>query len=182
MLIVLLPGFSSKNEDEMLNIQKAFDANGYQTYAHHWRHWTNDRQPQSLAELVDIELPSIQEAVGNQSYILIAKSWGGFVGLNLVNTLDQDPELTVFMGVGANDLSDEEAQQYPDILGQASFPKVFVHNTDDDHGSAEQLKQILGDLDCNLEEIPGNTHRYNYPDKLLDIIQSYTALDVLDTD
>ncbi len=171
MKVILLPGYSYNNREEMQSIRDLLVSANLDVYAHEWMHWHDPNQVFDYR----YELPEIKTAIGDQDYILITKSIGGYIGIQLIDAIGREPNLGIFMGVGAKDLDVADKEKYYEVLKPTSFKKIFVHNDDDPHGSSEQLKEFLKNIEYDFVEQIAADHRYNYPELVLKLIQDNTA-------
>ena len=169
MFCILLPGFSIRNKEEILNISKALKNHGVNTYHHEWRHWSDE----SIKWDPEFEAESIHEKIKNEELsncVIIGKSMGSYVLLLLLQKLGILVKQVILMGIPVNGLDNNEQQLYTEILKKYQLLITIIQNISDPQGSSEQVKKLLSGIEYNLIEVEASDHRYNYTDLILSIL------------
>lgn len=168
MQIVYFGGYSTKNIEEGENICSALRNSGYNVYFNRWRHWTDESMIPSVEIPGDIQ--TLLAKFSNKDEIgIIGKSLGTYAAVHLAKELTSKVKTLILMGIPINDISESEKEEYFDIL--KNIPNITViQNRNDDHGSAEQIQEMLKDLNYKFIIKESDNHRYNYPDDIISIL------------
>jgi len=119
----------------------------------------------------DLELIK-SEIAENQIDIVIAKSIGTFVASNLIWTKTIDPSKIIFLGVPLNDLDMEDKELIKLVIQRIKEKLTLIHNTNDPHGSLEDLHTFLGNTEPQIITKEANDHGYDYTEEILLIIRN----------
>jgi predicted alpha/beta-hydrolase family hydrolase len=173
MQVLLLPGYSTKNERERDSIAAALRGDGHNVLAHGWRHWEDDSAQFSL----EAELARIDELIGSQqtteAFAAVGKSVGNFVAAVLLQNKPSVAARTrrlLLMGVPLAGAGEEEREQLYQALSELDIPVTVVQNTEDKYGSADTVRAFLKGLPVELIVREAKNHRYDYPDLVREII------------
>ncbi len=163
MKTVIIPGYSHKNKEWAEETKKNIpDSEVYE-----WKHW-NDPNIKFSAKA---EAQNIKILVGDVSFDIVAKSIGTLVTAILLNNLK--PNKIVLCGICINDLNEDELHEYK-ILSDFDPNNIIVfQNFEDEHGSFEEVRKFLSQINPNIKiiEKPGSTHEYPYYDEFIDFLK-----------
>ena len=169
MKIIYLPGKSLKNKDEGDVITSFLKQHGYDVYYHQWNHWDNSENELEL----DGELQRIYKGLGDvsgQDLVLIGKSLGSYVSMFLIDKFKSQVKKVILLGVPINDFVDK-AKKYPETLKTINVPIYVIQNSDDPHGTPEQVEDLLSEVKYELIEKDGSDHRYYYTDEIFQALR-----------
>lgn len=126
------------------------------THIQEYKHWkTGDDWIDLTYELSKLRQQKLQEPYG-----VFAKSIGTVLGVQAIQRGIIKPKFLLFCGVPL-DFIIANFSQCKEVLKTCNIPTVLIHNEDDVIGSAQKLKQYLGDeLASKVVVTPGNTHDY----------------------
>lgn len=156
-MILVLPGFSIKNKEEAEAIASALSAKGEKVYVHNWRHWIENIEwnPQEELRLIRLNI--------TEPFSIVAKSIGTYIAAGML--LQNVPGKLILMGIPINDLTKEELDVYFNLGKIQNFS--VIQNTQDPHGSAEQVRELLSGLNYKLITKESTDHSYKYPTDVL---------------
>lgn len=181
MLVVILPGFSSKNEEESQNIADFLEEKGLDVLFHTWPHWDDDSiefDPTDQAEELFKEIEDSEE----EQVIIVAKSIGTYVAMKLLKMIDPDyidVSSLVLMGIPLNDIKPAQRMEYKNALGEFEGEINLVHNENDPHGSLSEVRALLEDFDVfETVKLGHDDHRYDYPETVFSLIEDYLDDDI----
>ena len=163
MQYLYLPGFSSKNINELESFEKYFQSKGLDILTHKWNQWREN------GDKLDIQAETsiILENVANSNLItLIAKSYGTLVGSQLTEKLNF--KRVFLMGLPFIDLTEEERESYDNYKSNIT---VFQRKNDL-HGSIEQAKSMISPERAKFIALDGNTHQYDIPKLVFNEIEN----------
>lgn len=173
MQVLILPGYSNKNERERDSIAASLREDGHTVSAHGWQHWEKDSAQFSL----EAELTRIGELIGSQrtseAFAVVGKSVGVFVAAAL---LQNNPAVAartrrvLLMGVPIGGAGEEERDQLYQALSELDIPVTVVQNTEDKYGSADAVRAFLEGLPVEFIVREAKNHRYDYPELVSEII------------
>lgn len=164
MTYLYLPGKSELNENELKAFEKAFQEAGLDLVSHRWGHWSGEELE------IEEEVKNILNKVGDKSTIsLVAKSMGTYVGTYLLEHLKITD--VYLMGVPVNSYSNKQLERYSTYSECASM--TVLQRENDPLGSYQTVKEFVESLGINAElvSVEGDTHRYEVPEVVLDVIQ-----------
>jgi predicted alpha/beta hydrolase family esterase len=166
MKYIILPGYSKKNDDEVLSISQALSMKGLEVYAQRWRHWVDE----NVVWNVDAEVKLIEESVINDLELtIIAKSLGTHIAVNFIKRNKEKVKNIIFLGIPLINLTDEEKLDYK-ILWELNIPITVITNNQDPHGDISHVREFLSGLKYTEVEKDDNTHRYNYPNDISSLL------------
>jgi len=171
MIYLLLPGFSKRNKEEIINISETLRKDGKETFIHFWKHWSDE----GIKWDPEIEVDNIYEEIKDtnlSSVVIIGKSIGTFISILLIQKLGILVKQVILMGIPVNSLGRDEQELYSVVLKKYQILTTIIQNIQDPHGSISQVKNLLGSIRYDLIEIDASDHRYNYPDKILSIVNN----------
>ena len=160
--------------DESHRISRSLKSLG-KVMEHHWRHWDVPH----LRFDIDKELDAIEHRLTPLDDIyIVAKSIGTFVAMHLLPEFGDQVAAVLLMGIPIYDLEEGELEMYEKTLGKSSCKKYILMNEDDPHGTADEVKQLLRNvkLDKFIVQSGIDNHRYDYPEDILDLVESTTNL------
>ncbi len=171
MKTVIIPGYSHKNkewaEETMKNIP---DSEVYE-----WKHWNDPNikfsakaEAQNISESLSLRDKNV---IGANQINIVAKSIGTLVTSILLKSVK--PNKIVLCGICINDLNEDELHEYK-ILSDFDPNNIIVfQNSEDEHGSFEEVRKFLSQINPNIKiiEKPGSTHEYPYYDEFIDFLK-----------
>lgn len=163
MKYLYLPGFSSKNQNELNSFVEYFGNHNIDLQTHTWRHWENPDIEWNL----EVERQRVLETIDKSfEYTLIAKSYGSFVGVGLNNIIKF--KKMFLMGIPFEDLNEEERKVYTNFYDS----KVFVfHRKNDFHGSIEKVQNLISPESAIYHVLEGDSHEYDIPELVFSSLQ-----------
>lgn len=141
---------------------------GYIVHKNPWKHWFDESAEWNPTAIIN----DLKNSLHSEKIILIAKSLGTFIAVNLLAVLEPSQiRKVVLMGIPVFDLNTEEKQPYQ-ILLDFKDRLTLIHNRNDNHGGIVDLNAMLNitDLDVRVEE--SDNHMYAYPDLLKEILNA----------
>ena len=168
-MVLYLPGYSLKNKSELESISTALKGGGFEVLAHEWQHWKDE----GIAWNIPQEIELIKQEIGtSQIDFVVAKSLGTYVAATLVWQKVIDPKKIILLGLPINDLSADENEFLKLALKRMNGKLTLIQNSQDEHGSLEDLNTLVFDIQHDLIIKEANNHEYNYPDEVLKTLQS----------
>lgn len=174
MKILYLPGFSLKSKTEAVLNTSTLKEAGYDAFIREWRHWkdqseiikfaSKEKFPTEIQWDAGKEIDKIKSEVDLNSPIsIIAKSIGTYIAACLIP--DANIERLILMGIPVNDLDESELQKYQN-LKNLNCSISLIQNINDNHGSLEQVENLLKGINYQLISKDSEDHSYNYPDEI----------------
>jgi pimeloyl-ACP methyl ester carboxylesterase len=147
MLIITLPGYSLQNKEDNQAIAADLREQEYDVYAHAWRHWV-DESIEFDPVIEATELLEVIDRSGEQELIIIAKSMGTWVAVELISRLPEEVKLkkVIIMGVPYTSLDKKDNAKYETVLNALTIPVYWIQNELDPHGNFEAVKEWLGQV------------------------------------
>ncbi len=162
MNILILPGFSLKNRawaDETKFTLEKKGLVGVETYE--WKHWQTGAND-DFSSFKEAQM--IINLIKDSQISIVAKSIGTLVACRILSSIPSQINKAVFCGIPLNDLTEEEKSAY-EILDRIPQNRLtFIQNSDDSHGSHEEVGQFLGNIipGKQILEKESSTHEYAY--------------------
>lgn len=173
MQVLLLPGYSKKNEGEQESVAAALEEAGHTPFRYAWRHWEEENAELSLpAELERIH-ELLSRTGGGEALSIVGKSLGTFVAAAL---LEQDPALAartrrlVLLGIPLNGAGEQQLTHLYEALSILDLPITVCQNSGDPYGAAEDVRRFIEGLVAELVVREADNHRYDYPELVTDVI------------
>jgi predicted alpha/beta-hydrolase family hydrolase len=174
-MIVIIPGFSSKNAVWAEETKFYFEQKGIKDiYLHRYKHWqTGNSNDFSAYE----EAKRIKEKINLQEVSIIAKSIGTRISCILLKDIPFQIQKVIFCGIPLHDLNDEEKSAYEILETTLRFKLTFIQNTNDSHGSLEEVKTFLYTFLPGIEVTSheSDTHEYPYAEEFLRLLRNYDS-------
>ncbi len=158
MKIIVLPGYSFKNKDWVYEVKKRLS--GFDIEVYEWEHWKNPEIKFSVKK----EIEKIKKIVGEREVNIIAKSIATLVTATLIGESAHRINKVILCGICINDLNEDELHKFG-VLSDFDPKKIVVYqNSEDSHGSFEEVRKFLSQINPNIQiiEKPGSTHDYPY--------------------
>jgi predicted alpha/beta hydrolase family esterase len=154
MQTIIIPGYSHKNREWALEVQK----NIPDSQVHEWKHWSDS----SIRFDAKDETHDIQNLIGDTEVNIIAKSIGTLVVMMALKNLKV--KKLILCGIPINDLNEDDKWNYKILSDLPSDNVMVFQNSDDEHGSFVEVRKFLSQINPNVKiiEKPGKTHDYPY--------------------
>lgn len=158
MKTIVIPGYSTKNKEWAYEVKK--ELHDFDIEVYEWKHWSNAAVKFSARD----EAKNIKNMVGEERIDIIAKSIGTLAISLAISKEKLNVNKIIFCGIPVNDISDDEKGEYRILSDLPSGKIVVFQNSEDEHGSFEELRRFLSQINPNIEikETPGRTHDYPY--------------------
>ncbi len=159
MVTVVLPGYSSHNKAWAEEAAKEVKLS-HEVRPVFWNHWKDpDKKFNAKDKAGDVIDILLDERVN-----IIAKSIGTLVASHIIEKIPQRVDKVVFCGVPLNDLAEEQRQEIRNALKNFSSEKIICfQNEDDPHGSFDQVKKFVSEIDSDIKVISKSRDDHEYP-------------------
>lgn len=158
MKTIVLPGYSLKNKDWAYEVKNKL--HGFNIEVCEWEHWKNPEIKFSPKN----EVEKIKKIVGEGQVNIIAKSIGTLVAATFIGESAHRLNKVVLCGICINDLNEDELHRFG-VLADLDPKKIVVYqNSEDSHGSFEEVRKFLSQINPNIliVEKAGSSHDYPY--------------------
>jgi predicted alpha/beta hydrolase family esterase len=169
MKTLILPGFSIHNKAWADQLSSEFIKNDMEATVVYWDHWKTGQ----LKDFNEInETDKIVDYIDKDTVNIVAKSIGTFITMKVLEKIPGNINKIVLCGIPVNDINDEMALKYNSLKNFDSFNALVIQNDKDPHGSAEQIKQLVHNINSKIKLIvtPGDTHEYFYFDEIIKFV------------
>ncbi len=172
-MILYLPGFSPKNRAEMNSITEFLTARDLEVLTHSWRHWDD----QTIPFDIETEVQRILEMLAQheiRTLQLVAKSIGTYISTILLDRLSSHIQVAqiVLLGIPYADLNEQERQSMHSVLLNSHINIGMIHNENDYHGSAMQVREMLDSINyTEIIKAEVSHHDYSYPAEVYSFLQ-----------
>ena len=156
MKTLIFPGYSTKNKDWAYEARRNIEG----SHVYEWQHWLPSDTPAKFS--VKTEVENIKKIIGEKEINILGKSIGTLIAAVLLKEMKF--KKIILCGIPVNDLSEDDAHHYS-VLGDIDPSQIVVfQNSDDEHGSFEEVRKFLSQINPNIKivEKPGRTHDYPY--------------------
>jgi pimeloyl-ACP methyl ester carboxylesterase len=159
MRTIILPGFSRINKAWAVQVKYHLEPD-FPSEIISWRHWeTEDSSDFSLPD----ETYKIIKLIGSDEVNIVAKSIGTLVAMNLILKIPLQINKVILCGIPLRDIRPEDRHFY-DILENLPLYKVrFFQNSDDPHGSFDEVEKFLKDMNMRIEITKKESNDHEYP-------------------
>jgi pimeloyl-ACP methyl ester carboxylesterase len=163
MVTIILPGYSSSNKKwlEETAEQIKIDSEIRPIY---WGHWDDSDMKFDAKEKAHL----LDGVTGQRMVNIIAKSIGTYVAGLIVQNSPEKINKVILNGICLKDLGEKEKETLKSSL-KLIFPEDIIcfQNEEDPHGSFEEAKNFLSDVNPKIIIIskPRNDHEYFYQDE-----------------
>jgi len=162
MKTIVLPGYSLHNKDwanEVLNNVGLKDMS-----IHEWEHWNEEG---GKVFNIDNEIEKIVREAGANRVCFIAKSIGTVVLAHLLGKVigfEKQINKVVLCGVCINDFQEGDENAFRNNLYKIASPNIIVfQNSHDPHGNYVQAKNLLTEINPDLEVVEKVRSDHEYP-------------------
>jgi predicted alpha/beta hydrolase family esterase len=155
MQTIILPGYDIKNKQWSDELANSLEVEGV-IRPIHWDHWDDDTQKFDAKEKAIV----ISRHARGEKINIIAKSIGTLVASYIIQQIPDQIEKVIFCGIPVNDLEERDNDVIKKAVSQIKDKIVVYQNSNDPHGSYEQIKNF--EVDFNLIEKPSYNHEYPY--------------------
>lgn len=174
MKYLLLPGFSEKNKGWAESVKAEFEKFGIHFDVIEWSHWQSGKEQDfELEDEVNRIVKKIVAEDKKEGLIILAKSIGSLVAINIVHNFPERIEKFVLMGIPYSSLS-ESAKKAFEVL--KSIPPEIVkvmQNSQDPLGSYKSVKEFISAIDPAIEVkmLLREDHLYPFSDVVLNFVR-----------
>ena len=99
-----------------------------------------------------------------------------FESANLEEVSDDAMKLSkiILCGIPLNDMNEDEKWNYKILSDYPSEKIIVFQNSEDEHGTFEEVRRFLSEINPNIKVIekPGSTHNYPYYSEFLEFLSS----------
>lgn len=157
MKTLILPGFSLKNKEWADGIASKIT----DSQVIYWKHWETGNNSDFVPEQ---EIEKIEAIIADQKVNIIAKSIGTYVAVKLLNISSRSIFKLILCGIPLNDLTQSDKDEY-NVLGTdiSSDNLLCIMNSSDPHGTAENAKEFLRDINPDIEILVNDRDDHEYP-------------------
>jgi len=159
MNIAILPGFSPKNEEWALSVQEELKELGPITVIR-WPHW--ETQTVEAGWLED-EANKIVQRIGDNKIIIIAKSIGTLVAMEVVRHKPAGVNKLILCGIPVNDFQEGDDKRFEVLAGFDPEKIAVFQNEEDPHGKPEQIKELINKVNPEIKISPKQRSDHEYP-------------------
>ncbi len=159
MVTFILPGGSVHNKEWAEDTAREINLD-HEVRPIFWNHWENPSEtfdPKKKVRLI------VDVARQNQINI-IAKSIGTLVASLIIEKVPDRIQRVILCGLPINDISEYDKEVYRKVL--KGFPAENVlcfQNTDDPHGTFDQINDFLSEINPNIKIIEKDRDDHEYP-------------------
>lgn len=167
MKTIILPGYSPRNRDWALDIQKQMDLD-QEVVVHQWKHWTKGSFSMRR------ELDEIIKKIGKEKVNIIAKSVGARVTMKLIPEIKDQINKVILCGIPTKFTSEATKKLYTDGLSQISPARLICfQNTKDPFANFKIIRDFIHSVNPRIEVIekPRSDHHYPYSEDFQEFLQ-----------
>lgn len=160
MVTVILPGYSLHNKEWLEETAQKIGVDG-EIRPIYWDHWQSPGKEFNKEEKARL----INNIAGMRMVDIIAKSIGTLVAAYMIQKGPEKIRKVILNGICLNDLDEDEKEIMKAALKLIPSQDIICYqNEEDPHGSFNQAKRFLSEVDPNIVIIskPGNDHEYPY--------------------
>jgi len=161
MQTIILPGFSQHNEEWAKELKNTLADNS--VLIHFWLHWITQNDSDFS---IENEISRILEKVNDQKdqkINLIAKSIGTYLAMFLLEKIPEKIDKIVLLGIPFNDFDKEKIEKYEIIKNFDPKKILIIQNSQDPHGSFENIFEYFYNLNNQIEVLRQNSLTHEYP-------------------
>lgn len=141
MKYILLPGFSKKNQEWAGEFIAAMRPYGYEFSVFKYTHWQTGDESDFI---VETEVERLDEFIGEEDYVLVAKSIGTFVSAHYFITHGDLPRQLVWLGVCLNALKDAQKLVFSELFNRyPELSPIVIQNHQDPLGSHHEVTSFF---------------------------------------
>lgn len=165
MKTLILPGFSTKNKDWANEMKKILELKFFVEVIE-WEHWsTGNTDFDNWNEWIEQETPKVLNRVQGEKVNILAKSIGTLMAMNILKIKPNVVNKLFICGIPLHDIQKTDRLKYKSLR---NFPKdkvICIQNINDSHGTYEEVKTFLNEIDSEVKIIskPRGDHDYPYP-------------------
>ncbi len=166
MKTIILPGYSPRNKDWALDVQKQMDL-GHEVVLYEWRHWT--KSSFSMRR----ELDEIIKEVGKEKINIIAKSVGTRVVMKLIPEIKDQINKVILCGIPTKFTSEVAKKLYTDGLSHLPPTRLICfQNTKDPFANFKTIRDFIHSVNSKIKVIekPRSDHHYPYSEDFQEFI------------
>lgn len=163
MVTLILPGYSSHNKEWLEETANNIYGNS-EVRPVYWGHWTDSEakfDPKEKAQLLD-------GVTGKRIVDIIAKSIGTFVAGYVIQKNPEKIRKVILNGICLNDLDEGQKEILKSALKLIPAENIVCFQNDEDpHGSFDQAKNFLLEVNTDILVVSKarNDHEYPYQDE-----------------
>ncbi len=168
MKTIIIPGFGISNKPWAEETVKKLAKVGIKSSIYPWKHWTGSQ----MATRDQVE--DIKTLMGDENVNIIAKSIGTYVLSLLISKTKGQIQKIILCGIPINDLEEDDLDNYKEFGSVDPRNIVCFQNNNDSHGSIEQIRDFLKNINSEIEVIskPASTHDYPYYQDFIEFLQA----------
>src|SRR6185369_12160887 len=126
----------------------------------HWDHWTDTEQKFDVEEKAKL----ISGLSRQKEINIIAKSIGTLAASYVIKNNPEQVMKVILCGIPLTDFSDQDKETMKTNLKDFPVHKIIVFQNDKDpHGSFNQIKEFLQDVNPNIKLISKPREDHDYP-------------------
>lgn len=161
----ILPGYSIKNKDWAYSVKDSLPDHNFEVVE--WSHWAQGEFS------VNNEALQILKKIGDESYVLIAKSVGTLVAMHILKQKKGSLVKLVLCGIPLHDLDENDKKAYQVLTEFSSENVLVVQNTNDNHGSYQELTNFLSIINPKIKALSRvrDDHEYPYSEEITEFLR-----------
>ena len=159
MKTIILPGYSPKNKEWAVEIQKALKLD-HEVLVHEWKHWVSG----SFSS--DYEIKTITRKVGNDKFNVIAKSVGTSIAMHLIEQNSKNINYMILCGIPLKNFSKERKDLFRNNLAGIKQTNIIIfQNKNDYFGSYDMVEKFIHQIRSGIKTVEKerSDHHYPYP-------------------
>ena len=167
MKTIILPGYSPRNKDWALDVQKQMDLD-HEIIVHQWKHWTKG------SFSIRRELDEIIKKIGKEKINIIAKSVGTRVVMKLTPEIKDQINKVILCGIPTKFTSEVAKKIYTDGLSYISPARLICfQNTKDPFANFKTIRDFIHSVNSKIKVIekPRTDHNYPYSEDFQKFLQ-----------
>lgn len=159
MVTVILPGGAVHNKEWLEETAKKINVEG-EIRPIYWDHWTDpahEFNPEEKARLID-------DIAGMRIIDIIAKSIGNLVAAHMIQKSPEKISKVIINGIPFSDISEDGKEIIKSALKLIPPENIICfQNADDPHGTFEQAKAFLSEVNPEIKVISKERDDHEYP-------------------
>lgn len=170
MKYILLPGFSKKNQEWAGEFVEAMRPYGYDFRVFEYTHWQTGNESDFV---VETEVERLDEFIGDEDYVLVAKSIGTFVSAHYFINHGDLPQQLVWLGVCLHVLKEDEKAAFGELFEKCpELSPTIIQNHHDPLGNHHEVAAFFTGLidPANILTEERNDHNYPCYEKVAEVI------------
>lgn len=159
MVTIILPGGSVSNKEWLEETAKKINVEG-EIRPIYWDHWQNPEKEFNKEEKARL----INDIAGMRVIDVVAKSIGSLVAAYMIQKAPEKIHKVILNGIPLNDIGEEEKEIIKSALKLVPVENIIVfQNGEDPHGSFDQAKKFLSEVNAGIKIISKERDDHEYP-------------------